>query len=104
MVKAAGWNPQPSSRYKTYGAIGRPSRRWEDRQPNEFLKLEENETDNSTGSDNKYNKSWIKAAKDRRRWTPLENEYTMIAEKSSESNARQKKEPPEPTRKIRQQE
>ena len=68
MVKAAEWNPELSSRYKTYRAIGRPRRRWED-DINEFLKLEENETQNFTESDNK---SWIKAAKHRGRWILLE--------------------------------
>ena len=62
IVKAAKGNPELSSRYKTYRAIGRPRRRWED-DINEFLKLKENETENSTENDNKYNKSWIKAAK-----------------------------------------
>ena len=63
-VKAAEWNPELSTNNKTYRAIGRPRRRWED-DINEFLKPEENETGNSAESDNKYNKSWIKAAKDR---------------------------------------
>ena len=69
IVKAAEWNPELSSRYKTYRAIGR--RRWED-DINEFFKLEETETEISTESDNKHNKSWIKAAKDCGRWTLLE--------------------------------
>ena len=45
-----------------------------------FLKLEETETEISTESDNTYNKSWIQAAKDRGRWTLLENDYTKTAE------------------------
>ena len=64
IVKAAEWNPELSSRYKTNSAIGRPRRRWED-DINEILKFKENETENSTESENKYNKSWINAAKDR---------------------------------------
>ena len=75
IVKAAEWNPELSSRYKTYRAIGRPRRRWED-DINEFLKLEETETEISTESDNNCNKSWIKAAKDHGRWTLLENDHT----------------------------
>ena len=59
-VKAAEWNPDVSSRYKTYRVIGRPRRRWED-DINEFFKLEENETENSIESENK---SWINVAKD----------------------------------------
>ena len=87
MVKAAEWNPELSSRYKTYRAIGRPRRRWED-DINEFLKLEENETENSTESENK---SWIKAATDRGRWILLEKDYTMTAEERSENNARHRR-------------
>ena len=62
IVKAAEWNPELSSRYKTYRTIGRPRGRWED-DINEFLMLEETETENSTESDNKYNKSRIKQIK-----------------------------------------
>ena len=87
LVKAADWNPEFSSKYKTNGAIGRPRRRWED-DINEFLKLEKNEVENSIEGDNKYNKSWIKAAKDSGRWTLLENDCTMNAEERSEGNAR----------------
>ena len=87
LVKAAEWNPELSSKYRTNRAIGRPRRRWED-DINEFLKLEENETENSIESDNQYNKSWIKAAKDCGRWTLLENEYTMTVDERSESNVR----------------
>ena len=87
MVKVAEWKPELSSRCKTYRAIGRPRRRWEDN-INEFLKLEENVTENSTESDNK---SWIKAAKDRGRWIVLEKHYTMTADKRSEHNARHRR-------------
>ena len=47
IVKAAEWNPELSSRYKTYRAIRRLRRRWED-DINEFLKVEETETEIST--------------------------------------------------------
>ena len=30
IVKAAEWNPEPSSKYRTNRAIGRPRKRWED--------------------------------------------------------------------------
>ena len=50
IVKAAEWNPELKSKYKTNRAIGRQRSRWED---NEFLKLEE--TKFSTGCDNKFN-------------------------------------------------
>ena len=84
--------PELSSRYMAYRAIGRPRRRLED-DINEFLKLEETETENSTESDNKYNKSWIKAAKDRGRWILQENDYTQTAEERSENNARHRRNP-----------
>ena len=83
IVKVAEWNLELSSRCKTYRANGRPKRRWE-YDINEFLKLKDNETENSTESYNKYNKSLIKAATDRGRWTLSENDYTMIAEGRSE--------------------
>ena len=87
LVKAAEWNPELSTKYRTNIAIGRPRRRWED-DFNEFFKLEENETENSFESNNQFNKSWIKAAKDSGRFTLLENDFTMTAEEISESHAR----------------
>ena len=59
-VQAAEWNPELSTKHKTYRAIGRPKRRWED-EINEFLNPEETET--TTGNDMKYNSAWIKVAK-----------------------------------------
>ena len=41
--KAAEWNPDLSSRYRTNRAIGRPRKRWED-DINEFLKQEFEDT------------------------------------------------------------
>ena len=90
IVKAAERNPELSSRYKTYRAIGRPRRRWED-DINEFLKLEETETENSAESDNKYNKSRIKTDKDCGRWNLLEIDFTKTAEEGSENNARHRR-------------
>ena len=87
VVKAAEWNPELSSKYRTNRTIGRPRRRWED-DINEFLKLGENETENFIESDNQFNKTWNKAAKDRGRWTLLENNHTTTAEERQESNAR----------------
>ena len=76
-----------SSKYKTNRAIGRPRKRWED-DINEFLKLEEDETENSFESNNQFNKLWINAANDRGRWTLLEDKYTTTAEERHENNAR----------------
>ena len=47
VVKAAKWNPELSTKYKTYRAVGRPERRWED-EFNKFLELEETETTTRT--------------------------------------------------------
>ena len=41
-----------------------------------------------TESSSQINKTWIKAAKDRGRWTLLENDYTMTTEERSERHAR----------------
>ena len=99
IVKAAEWNPELISKYKTYRAIGRPRRRWED-EINEFLKLEE--TDMSTENDTKHNSSWIKAAKDRGRCIILENDYTKTAEERSETICTTPRKPSKPTSKIRE--
>ena len=87
MMKAADWNPELSSKYRTNRAIGRPMKRWED-DINEFLKIEDDETENFIESSSQINKTWINTAKDRGRWTPLEDKYTMTAEERHENNAR----------------
>ena len=43
------WNSELSSKYRTNRAIGRPRKRWED-DINDFLKLVEDETENSIES------------------------------------------------------
>ena len=96
-MKAAEWNPELSSKYETFRAIGRPRRRWED-EINEFLKLEEAEI--STENDTKCNSSWIKAAKDRGRFIILENEYTMTTEKRYEINLLRRGRPSKPISEI----
>ena len=75
LIKAAEWNPELSSKYRTNRAIGRPRKRWED-DIDEFLKQTEDETENQTESSNQINKTWINTAKDRGRWTLLEENYT----------------------------
>ena len=76
LKKAAEWNPDLSSRYRTNRAIGRPRKRWED-DINEFLKQEFEENENPIERGNQTNKTWINIAKDRRRWALLEEKYTM---------------------------
>ena len=75
LKKAAEWNPDLSSRYRTNRAIGRPRKRWED-DINEFLKQEFEENENPIERSNETNKTWINFAKDRRRWALLEEDYT----------------------------
>ena len=73
--KAADWNPDLSSRYRTNRAIGRPRERWED-DINDFLKQEkENEEPIERRIHN--NNNWINIAKDWRKWALLEGKYTM---------------------------
>ena len=56
--KAADWNPELSTRYRTNRAIGRPRKRWED-DINEFLKQEFEDTEVPIESSNQTNKTWI---------------------------------------------
>ena len=79
LVKAAEWKSEVSSKCRTNRAIWRPTRRWED---DEFLKLEESETEHFIES----NKTWINTAKDRGRWTLLEENYTTNSEGRHENN------------------
>ena len=79
LMKAAEWNPELSSKYRTNRAIGRPRKRWED-DINEFLEPVQDETENFIESSGQINKTWINTAKDRGRWTLLEDKYTMTAE------------------------
>ena len=89
-IKAAEWNPELSSKYKTIRAIGRPRKRWE-YDINEFLKQVEEETENLTDSSNHVNKTWINTAKDRGRWTLHEENYTMTSEGRHANNTRMRR-------------
>ena len=78
LKKAAEWNPELSSRYRTNRAIGRPRKRWED-DINDFLKqtLEEKEKDEPIERKIQNNNIWINTAKDWNEWARLEEKYTM---------------------------
>ena len=82
LKKAAEWNPDLSSRYKTNRAIGRPRKRCED-DFNDFVKqvLEEKENEDPIERRNQTNKNWINTAKGWRRWALLEGKYTMTVKK-----------------------
>ena len=85
LIKAAEWNPELRSKYSTNRGIGRPRKIWED-DINEFLKQVEEETENLNESSNQINKNWINTAKDRGRWTLLEENYTTNSEGRHEKN------------------
>ena len=78
LKKAAEWNPDLSSRYRTKRAIGRPRKRWQD-DINDFLKqiLEEKENEEPIERRIQNNNNWINKAKDWRKWARLEGKYTM---------------------------
>ena len=65
LKKAAEWNPELSSRYRTNRAIDRPRKRWED-DINDFLKqiLEEKENEEPIERKIQNNNNWINTAKD----------------------------------------
>ena len=86
MIKAAEWNPELSSKYRTNRSIGRPRKRWEG-DINEFLKQIEDEAENLTESSNHINKNWINTAKDRGRWTLLEENYTTNSDTRTRRNS-----------------
>ena len=83
--KAAEWNPELSSRYRTNRAIGRPKKRWED-DTNDFLKqnLEEKENEEPLERKSQNNNIWINIATDRKEWTRLEEKYTRECAKMTE--------------------
>ena len=90
LIKAAEWNPELSSKYRTNRAIGILRERWED-DINEFFKQVLEETENLTERSSQINKTWINTAKDRGRWTLLEENYTMTSEGRHENNTRMRK-------------
>ena len=86
--KAAVWNPELSSRYRTNWAIGRPRKRWED-DINDFLKqnLEEKENEEPLGRKSQNNNTWINIAKDRKEWTRLEEKYKEMCKMTEKKYA-----------------
>ena len=76
VVKAAGWNPELSMKYKTYRAVGRPRKRWED-EINDFLRSER--TEDVLNNDERNNNEWIMTAKDQKGWMKMENKFAIAA-------------------------
>ena len=75
-MKAAGWNPELTTKYKTYRAVGRPKKRWGD-ELNDFLRPERTEDEMSNVERN--NNEWIKTAEDQEGWKKMENKFAMAA-------------------------
>ena len=78
LKKAAEWNPELSSRYRTNRTIGRSMKRWED-DINDFLKQnpDERKIEEPLERKNQNNNIWINIASDGKEWTRLEEKYTM---------------------------
>ena len=78
LKKAAEWNPELSSRYRTNSAIGRPRKRWED-DIDDFLKqnLDEKENEEPKERKSQNNNIWINTATDWEKWARLEEKDTM---------------------------
>ena len=79
LKKAAEWNPELSSRYRTNRTIGRPRekmgrrhQRFPQKQNPDERKIEE-----PLERKNQNNNTWINIASDRKEWTRLEEKYTM---------------------------
>ena len=75
VMKAAGWNPELSTKYKTYRAVGRPKKTWED-EINDFFSQERTA---ETSNVEIYNNEWIKISKDQEGWKKMENKFAMTA-------------------------
>ena len=61
---------------RTYRAVGRPRKRWED-EVNDILRP--GETGETRGNDTRNNDTWIKIAKDQKSWKQMESEFAMAA-------------------------
>ena len=76
VAKAAGWNPELSMKYKTYRAVGRPRKRWED-EVNDFLRADRIE--NATNDAERNNNGWIKTAKGQKGRMRMESKFAFAA-------------------------
>ena len=81
-TKAAEWNPELSSRYRTNRAIGRPKKRWED-DINEFLKHNLDEKKNEESPERKSYATWslnkaaaVQRSRAMRTWTENDQEVS----------------------------
>ena len=84
LKKAAEWNPEMSSRYRTNRAIRRPRKRWED-DINEFLKQEFEETEKT------QSKAAIKPTKLGSTWPKTAETYAVTVEERQKMEKKKKK-------------
>ena len=70
---------------------------WED-DINEFLKQEFQDTKDPIESNNQTNKTWISIARDRGKWTLLEEAYTMTVEERQEMRKKRENDQSRPAR------
>ena len=89
LKKAAEWNPELSSRYRTYRTISRPRKRWED-DINDFLKqnLDGKENEEPPERKSQNNNNWINIAKDWRKWDRLEGKYNELCKMTENKKRR----------------
>ena len=85
LMKAAEWNPELSSKYRTNRATGRPRKDGKMTSTNSSNLLR---TRQKTLLKAAASTKHINTAKIRGRWTLLEDKYTMTAEERHESNER----------------
>ena len=74
--KAAEWSPGLSTKYKTYRAVVRPKKIWED-EINNFLRAEG--TEDETSKVKRKNNDWIKSAEYQKVWKKMGNKFAMTA-------------------------
>ena len=82
LKKAAEWNPELSSRYRTNRAIGRPRKRWED-DINEFLKQEFEDTKNPVESSTQHSQRPQKMGSTRRTYTTTVEERQNLKKREN---------------------
>ena len=73
-MNAARWNPELSTKNKTYRAVGRPKKRWED-EVDDCLRPER--TEDEIRNVERNNNEWIKTAKDQEGWKKMENKFAI---------------------------
>ena len=76
--------PDVSTKYKTYRAVGRPRKRWED-EINDFL------ISDAKNNVERNNNGWIKTAKDQKGGMKMESKFAIAAATSPGSQHQRRK-------------